>query len=1071
MVNWDEAHLEEKVCPGDTIRVQEYGRAAILLKDETVVRLDQKTALTVEAPDSEKRSLLDLLRGIAHFFSRTPRRLHVATPFVNGAVEGTEFLVTVEADKASILVYEGRVVASNGKGSVTLGKGDAATAQRGSAPIRHIVVRPRDAVQWALYFPPVLDMRPGDFARAGTDWQRRLGEAVELGRSGEPSRALGLLRGAPRPLTDSRFYTYRASLLLQVGRVDEAVPDIQEALKLNPDSGAAYALQTILAVVRNEKDKAVDLAEKSIKLAPGSPAPLIALSYALQAKANLKGALNAAEQATVRAPQDALAWARLSELWLSLGDLDKSLDAARRAADLNPKFSRTQTVLGFAYLAQVKIRKAREAFEEAVRLDSTDPLARLGLGLALIRDGHLGHGRSEIEIAASLDPNDSIFRSYLGKAYFEEKRDKLASREYAVAKELDPLDPTPWFYDAINKQLLNRPVEALQDIQKSIELNDNRAVYRSRLFLDQDLAARSASLGRIYTDLGFDQLALAEGWKSLNTDPSNFSAHRFLADTYSALPRHEIARVSELLQAQLMQPINITPIQPMLTETDLFILEQAGPSALGFNEFNPMFYRNRFALQAGGVAGSNGTLGEEVTQSGLWDKYSYSVSQFHYETNGFRKNNDFEKNLYDVFSQAAISFKTSILAEFRYSDNDEGDLPLRFDEDRFSPNRRKDEEITFFRVGARHTFSPRSEIIGHITLVDGDGRARDTSFPVSIDLSLEDKGYTAEVQHLFRSNSFHLTWGVGHFATDRDQTAATSLAVPPFITDKDSTSIDLLQTNVYAYASVVFPKNFTWTLGASADFFDDESTDRRKLNPKAGLIWNPLPGTTFRAAAFKTLKRPFISDQTIEPTQVAGFNQFFDDADGSETFRYGLAVDQELTTDLYGGVEYSKRNLNVPVNDLTTGESFDANWEERTARAYLYWTYTKWMAASAEYLYEKFERDPDFTGEEEILDVVVHRVPLQLRFFHPCGASLRLGGTYIYQHGEFGNAADGFLHGDDRFWVFDGSIGYRLPKRFGIATFGVMNIFDKKFHFQDTDLSNRVIYPERFVFGRLTLAF
>jgi len=156
----------------------------------------------------------------------------------------------------------------------------------------------------------------------------------------------------------------------------------------------------------------------------------------------------------------------------------------------------------------------------------------------------LKEGRSEIEIAASLDPDNSLIRSYLGKAYYEEKRDKKASNQLAMARELDPLDPTPWFYDAIRKQTINRPVEALQDLQKSIELNDNRAVYRSRMLLDEDLAARSASLGRIYSDLGFQQLALVEGWKSVNADPANYSAHRFLADSYAALPRHEIARVS-----------------------------------------------------------------------------------------------------------------------------------------------------------------------------------------------------------------------------------------------------------------------------------------------------------------------------------------------------------------------------------------------------------------------------------------------------------------------------------------------------------------------------------------------
>jgi hypothetical protein len=96
------------------------------------------------------------------------------------------------------------------------------------------------------------------------------------------------------------------------------------------------------------------------------------------------------------------------------------------------------------------------------------------------------------------------------------------------------------------------------------------------LLLDQDLAARSASVARIYRDLGFEQRALVEGWKSLNTDPANYSAHRLLDDVYSALPRHEIARVSELLQSQLLQPLNITPVPLQLAEeSNLLILEGA----------------------------------------------------------------------------------------------------------------------------------------------------------------------------------------------------------------------------------------------------------------------------------------------------------------------------------------------------------------------------------------------------------------------------------------------------------------------------------------------------------------
>ena len=286
------------------------------------------------------------------------------------------------------------------------------------------------------------------------------------------------------------------------------------------------------------------------------------MSYAQQAGFDLEGARTSVEAAVKLDPNNALAWARLAELWSSFGRLGKALDAAKKAVELDPSLSRTQMVLGFAYLTQVKTTESKAAFEKAIELDQADPLSRLGLGLAKIRDGDLQAGGREIEIAASLDPNNSLVRSYLGKTYYEEKRTKLDEREYAIAKELDPNDPTPWFYDAIAKQTTNRPVEALHDMQKAIELNDNRAVYRSKLLLDSDLAARSSSLARIYNNLGFQQRGLVEGWNSVNTDPTNFSAHRFLADSYAALPRHEIARVSELLQSQLLQPINITPIQP-----------------------------------------------------------------------------------------------------------------------------------------------------------------------------------------------------------------------------------------------------------------------------------------------------------------------------------------------------------------------------------------------------------------------------------------------------------------------------------------------------------------------------
>jgi tetratricopeptide (TPR) repeat protein len=558
--------------------VDDRSRADLSLVNQPVLRLDQNTSITLGGVKEERTSVVELAKGAAHFFSRVRRNLEVFTAFVNAGVEGTEFFMRVEEDQTFILILEGKVLASNEAGSLALTSGQAAVAEAGKAPVLRVVVRPRDAVHWALYYPPVMYVPPE--------------EAPVKEDTGDP-----------------RFLAHRASLLIAVGRVDEAAKDLEQALTLDPNYSDAFALQSIIAVVQNEKEKALNLAQKAVETGPKSATARIALSYAQQASFDLEGARASLEEAVKLEPDNALAWARLAEIHMSFGYLDKALDAAKQAVALEPNLSRTQTVLGYAYLTQVKTKQSREAFEKAIGMDQADPLSRLGLGLAKIRDGDLDAGGREIEIAASLDPNNSLVRSYLGKTYFEKKQTGLDEREYDIAKQLDPNDPTPYFYSAIAKQTTNRPVEALRDFQTAKELNDNRAVYRSKLQLDSDLAARSAATARIYNDLGFGQLGLAEGYDSVNTDPTNFSAHRFLADTYATLPRHEIARVSELLQSQLLQPINITPIQPGLAESNLFLISSQGAAQTSFNEFNPLFTRNRAALQVSGLYGNDETWG------------------------------------------------------------------------------------------------------------------------------------------------------------------------------------------------------------------------------------------------------------------------------------------------------------------------------------------------------------------------------------------------------------------------------------------------------------------------------
>jgi tetratricopeptide (TPR) repeat protein len=1073
------ARLNETYCPGDRIQVGDRSRADVQLANQPMLRLDQNTLITLAGLKEQRASIIEMARGALHFFSRLPRNLEINTAFVNAGVEGTEGLVQVEADQTLITIFEGRVLAANPLGSLTLAAGQSAVAMKGQAPVLRTVVRPRDAVQWALYYPPVTYFRPQDFD-GPEPWRGMVRKSLEAYERGDYQTAFTALDGVPPDIREPRFFAYRAQLLLGVGRVDEAGKDIDRALSLNPNDANALALQSIVAVVQNDKDRALGTAQKAVSADPKSATALVAQSYAQQANFDLEAARISLERAVEADPNNALAWARLAEIHMSFAELDKALEAAQKSVSLNPNLSRTQMVLGFAHLLRVDTIESKAAFEKAIQLDQADSLSRLGIGLAKIRESNFEEGRKDLEVAASLDPNNSIVRSYLGKAYYEEKRSDVAEREYATAKELDPKDPTPYFYDAIQKQTTNRPVEALHDLQKAIELNDNRAVYRSRLQLDSDLAARSASLARIYSDLGFQQLALVEGWKSVNTDPTNFSAHRFLADSYSVLPRHEIARVSELLQSQLLQPLNMTPIQPRLGESSLFLISAGGPAALSFNEFNPIFNRNGLSFQTTGSVGENDTYSGEGVFAGIYKKLSVSLGGTHFQTSGFRKNAQQKDTIANAFLQLELTPQTSFQFEYRFRNFAAGDLQLNFFRDDILPNLRVTAETETYRAGLRHAFSPSSVLLGSFAYTRRDTLSHDVP-PDTTLLDIKEpglRGLSGEIQHLFRSRLVNITTGIGHFNVNREQILILEFPFPlDFLNFRDKADLDAKHTNVYLYSYINILKDLTFTVGASGDFFKTDSNEASistdQFNPKFGITWNLFPNTTLRAAAFRTFKRTLLTNQTLEPTQVAGFNQFYDDLESTDAWRYGFAVDQKFSRTLFGGMEFSRRDLKVPVpvTNLDTGltEVKRDDWREYLARPYLFWTPHEWLALSAEYQYERFKRVPDFGFG--LKKAKTHRVPLGVRFFHPSGVSIATRATYLNQDGLFQRRAGLCCEaGNSDFWVVDAAISYRLPKRYGFLSVGATNLFDRRFQFQETDFNNPSIQPKRTFFVKLTLA-
>ena len=155
------------------------------------------------------------------------------------------------------------------------------------------------------------------------------------------------------------------------------------------------------------------------------------------------------------------------------------------------------------------------------------------------------------------------------------------------------------------------------------------------------------------------------------------------------------------------------------------------------------------------------------------------------------------------------------------------------------------------------------------------------------------------------------------------------------------------QVGGYAYGTIPLSTTVLVTLGLSIERFENVRTSQsfksNQVDPKLGVIWALSRFTTIRAAGLRTLKRSQLVNQTLEPTHVAGFNQFFDDINGTDAKQYGIGVDHKISASWLAGLELLRRDLDVPVSSELIERQ-----KQKFHRAYLNFAPSNQLALSAE---------------------------------------------------------------------------------------------------------------------------
>jgi tetratricopeptide (TPR) repeat protein len=912
---WQLAKLRQSLLPEDVVRTGPGSRVAILLADESQIKVNANSTLAIKqigpSPGRPVPAALGLLQTILNLLSgeiwirSRAEPFEIQTPAATATIRGTEMnLAIVPANAARLAVIEGVVEFRNPQGSVLVAVGEQATAKIGETPRKTILINPLDAVQWSFYYPGIVSFRdypltaigpallpqrlaeanrrvvatPGNLAarielgeilfdlgrraeawrefesalriapqdpraRAGLGWinlvEGRLEKALGEFRQAQPPTLPALVGMANALYRLERFeeaeavvaeatrrfpsspqpYTQAALLQLIRGRVAEAISALEQALALDPRHALAYGLRSNIYLVQNQKDLALQSAQQAVAANAFSPSAHLDLSLVKQADFQLEEALQAAQKALELDPENPQALIQVSRLLFGLERLSEAFKAAEQARRRAPQDPLTNTTWGFLLLTRGKVREAIEAFEQAIQADSTRGEPHLGRALALFRQGKKEEAVQEIWMATLLEPQVSLFQSYLAKALFDVNRPQAARAALERAKLLDPRDPTPFYYAGIYLADENKPGAAIREFQRAITLNDNRAIFRSRFLLDQDVAARGADLARRYWLLGLNQSAQSLAFDALENDPTSSSAHAFLAASARDLHPGTNVSLDEFMQALLLSPVSynalhtlnrwvslspagtrgskadfaVGPGSALITRGSISdrLRRESGRGlanfATSFGEYTSLVEAPGATVSVQGAYESHHTDSENVLGSGGTPGVAASLFAERFSTDGFRDIND-DLTDYEVngLGKVALGPQSDLSFAAVYSNLSTGDIfqdTNAFVEN--DPDLRVRQQLANFHLGYHRQFTASSHLLALVQGGYSPARVTNTKeleVPVVFDsipctvffpgcrgiLSIDDeiKGrpyfFDLQLQHQRRLGSHRLLIGGGY---------------------------------------------------------------------------------------------------------------------------------------------------------------------------------------------------------------------------------------------------------------------------------------------------------------------
>ena len=549
--DWKPAVIKQQIQGGSLVRTQANSQMALLMADRTQIRLNQNSQLQIKSAVESTQwagNAVRLNSGRAWSQARpqtaqTAQKdaaklttLTMETPSATMSIRGTDWEVEVDPDgHTQLVVLSGQVTMGNELGSIEVGYGEAAVAEKGKAPVKLILLNPASRVQW------VSSWKPQPSRWVGKE-EQRYASAISSVEAGDYAAALQALK--PMAGQDAVAAVLAADLLIFQGENETAVALLQahaSGSKANPLAAALLARAWARTDHFPEADNLLDA------ILPNNQTHV----ELLLARGELAILQGKAEQAK-RAYNEVLKlMPNHAEAWYGLGLIEAERENVRDAKTLlgsalasNPQLAKASAELAAVETFAGNLDAAEKLLGDLLAREPDNYVALTARGISRLKAKRTGDALEDFMRAGLIEPRYARAWLYSGVAFYQLGETDRALQAFRRAATLDAHDPIP--------HLLQSVVEAdALDYGASIKAASEaqeRMPYLKSLNQVANSQKGNANLGSSLASFGMEEWATYYADEAYS--PYWAGSHLFRADRYTG----KFNKNSELFQGFLSDP-------------------------------------------------------------------------------------------------------------------------------------------------------------------------------------------------------------------------------------------------------------------------------------------------------------------------------------------------------------------------------------------------------------------------------------------------------------------------------------------------------------------------------------